>query len=215
MDRPEETGGGSGPTRGREATRARILASAKELFTNEGYGSVSSRMIASHAGVNVALINRYFGAKRGLLTEILREDGVFPGLIEGDPATLTRRLAEHAVSRLHGEGTALQRALDDSAGDPDLQAVYQGRITSAMIDPLEAYLGTDGARAHASLMAAVMLGLTRVRLVEGATALRALDRELLTDRLRVLLDLCLEDFGEPGAPEEPEGPRGTEGAGEG
>ncbi|WP_159944164.1 MULTISPECIES: TetR/AcrR family transcriptional regulator [unclassified Nocardiopsis] len=196
MDRPGETGAGTGPTRGREATRARILASAKELFTNEGYGSVSSRMIASHAGVNVALINRYFGAKRGLLSEILREDGVFPGLIEGDPDSLTRRLAEHAVSRLHGEGTALQRALDHSAGDPDLQAVYQGRITTAMIDPLAAYLGRDGARAHASLVAAVMLGLTRVRLVEGATALRALERERLTRRIQALLDLCLEDFAE-------------------
>lgn len=196
MDRPEETGGGAEPTRGREATRARILASAKELFTNEGYGSVSSRMIASHAGVNVALINRYFGTKRGLLTEILREDGVFPGLIGGEPTTLTRRLAEHAVSRLHGEGTALQRALDDSGGDPDLQAVYQGRITPAMIDPLTVYLGRDDARAHASLMAAVMLGLTRVRLVEGATALRALDRERLTARIQDLLNLCLGDFEE-------------------
>ncbi|GAA1450065.1 TetR/AcrR family transcriptional regulator [Nocardiopsis tropica] len=199
MDRPDETGSGAGPTRGREATRERILASARELFTDEGYGSVSSRMIASHAGVNVALINRYFGAKRGLLTEILREDGVFPGLIEGDHGTLTRRLAEHAVSRLHGEGTALQRALDDSAGDPDLQAVYQGRITTAMIDPLSAYLGGEGERSHASLVAAVMLGLSRVRLVEGATALRALDRERLTARIQALLDLCLEDFGDPGA----------------
>ena len=197
MDRPDETGSGTGPTRGREVTRARILASARELFTDEGYGSVSSRMIAAHAGVNVALINRYFGAKRGLLTEILREDGVFPGLIEGDHDTLTRRLAEHAVSRLHGEGTALQRALDDSAGDPDLQAVYQGRITTAMIDPLAAYLGGDGARAHGSLVTAVMLGLSRVRLVEGATALRALDRERLTARIQALLDLCLEDFTEP------------------
>ncbi|NKY98928.1 TetR/AcrR family transcriptional regulator [Nocardiopsis alborubida] len=196
MDRPDETGGGPGPTRGREATRARILASAKELFTNEGYGSVSSRMIAAHAGVNVALINRYFGAKSGLLAELLREDGVFPGLIEGAPATLTRRLAEHAVSRLHGEATALQRALDDSAGDPDLQAVYQGRITSAMIDPLTVYLGGDDARAHASLLSAVMLGLTRVRVVEGATALRALDRERLTERIQALLDLCLDDFAE-------------------
>ncbi|MDT0328115.1 TetR/AcrR family transcriptional regulator [Nocardiopsis lambiniae] len=197
MDRTDGTGSGAGPARGREATRERILASARELFTDEGYGAVSSRKIAAHAGVNVALINRYFGAKRGLLTEILREDGVFPGLIEGDRGSLTRRLAEHAVSRLHGEGTALQRALDHSAGDPDLQAVYQGRITSALIDPLEAYLGGGSdARAHASLIAAVMLGLTRVRLVEGATALRAQEREDLTRRVEAILDLCLTDFHE-------------------
>ncbi|MFE6307006.1 TetR/AcrR family transcriptional regulator [Nocardiopsis sp. NPDC057823] len=195
MDGTDETGSGAGPARGREATRERILASARELFTEEGYGAVSSRKIAAHAGVNVALINRYFGAKRGLLTEILREDGVFPGLIEGDRDTLTRRLAEHVVSRLHGESSALQRALDHSAGDPDLQAVYQGRITSALIDPLEAYLGGGtGARANASLVTALMLGITRVRLVEGATALRAQAREDLTRRVEALLDLCLEDF---------------------
>ncbi|MCY9786258.1 TetR family transcriptional regulator [Nocardiopsis sp. EMB25] len=194
MVRPEETGGGSAPARGREATRARILESARELFTSEGYGAVSSRMIAAHAGVNVALINRYFGAKRGLLTEILREDGVFPGLISGDPGTLTRRLAEHAVGRLYGEGTALQRALDHSSGDPELQAVYEGRLKSAMLEPLSAYLGGDEAPVHASLVAAVLLGLTRVRLIEGATALRAHDRARLTDRVQALLDLCLADF---------------------
>lgn len=186
------------PTRGREATRERILASAKALFTNEGYGAVSSRKIASHAGVNVALINRYFGSKAGLLTEILREDGVFPRLIEdGSFEDLTERLAEHSVGRLHGEGTLLQLALDHSAGDPDLQAVYQGRLKSALIDPLAVYLGGQDARVHASLVAAVLLGLSRVRRVEGATALRAHDREQVKERVLALLELCLKDFDTP------------------
>lgn len=198
MERPEGTGGGAeAPVRGREATRERILASAKALFTNEGYGAVSSRKIASQAGVNVALINRYFGSKAGLLTEILREDGVFPKLIEeGEPEDLAERLAEHAVGRLHGEGSQLQLALDDSAGDPDLQSVYQGRLKSALIDPLARYLGGPNARVHASLVASVLLGVGRVRRVEGATALRAHDREQLTARVLALLELCLEDFGE-------------------
>ncbi|GAA1460091.1 TetR family transcriptional regulator [Nocardiopsis exhalans] len=200
MERPDETGGGTRvPARGREVTRERILASAKALFTNEGYGSVSSRKIASHAGVNVALINRYFGSKAGLLTEILHEDGVFPRLIEdGAPEDLTQRLAEHSVGRLHGEGTPLQLSLDDSAGDPDLQAVYQGRLKSALIDPLAVYLGGPDARVHASLVAAVLLGVGRVRRVEGATALRAHDRDQLRERVLALLELCLKDFDAPG-----------------
>ena len=88
----------------------------------------------------------------------------------------------------------MQRALDDSAGDPDLRAVYQGRITSAMIEPLATYLGGKENRSHALLMSAVMLGLTRVRLVEGAQALRDEDRGSLIDRIQALLELCLEDF---------------------
>ncbi|MGW9633529.1 TetR/AcrR family transcriptional regulator [Nocardiopsis alba] len=199
MERPEVAGGGvPAPGRGREATRERILTSAKELFTSEGFGSVSSRMIASHAGVNVALINRYFGSKAGLLTEILREDGVFPRLItEGPPELLTRRLAEHIVSRLYGEGTLLQRALDHSAGDPDLQSVYQGRLKTAFIEPLAVYLDRENSRVHASLIAAVMLGMGRVRRIEGGDALRAHDREQLTERVLALLELCLADFGAP------------------
>ncbi|MGW5875136.1 TetR/AcrR family transcriptional regulator [Nocardiopsis terrae] len=199
MDHPDRTGAGAeAPVRGREATRERILASAKVLFTSEGYGAVSSRKIASHAGVNVALINRYFGSKAGLLTEILREDGVFPRLIEeGPPEGLAERLAEHSVSRLHGEGSPLQLSLDDSAGDPDLQAVYQGRLKSALIEPLAAYLGGRDARVHASLVAAVLMGVGRVRRVEGATALRAHDREQLKERVLALLELCLKDFDTP------------------
>lgn len=195
MDRPDATGEHAEQrVRDREVTRRRILASARELFTSEGYGAVSSRMIAAHAGVNVALINRYFGAKRGLLAEIIAEEGVFPGIIEGDPRTLSRRLADHAVRRLHGEGSPLQRALDHSAGDPDLQAVYQARITTALIDPLADYLGAENARVRASLVASVLLGLTRVRLIEGATALRAHDREELTERIVGLLELCMAGF---------------------
>ncbi|SIO84666.1 Transcriptional regulator, TetR family [Nocardiopsis sp. JB363] len=199
MERPDGTGSGATvPARRREVTRERILTSAKELFAQEGFGSVSSRMIASHAGVNVALINRYFGSKAGLLTEILREDGVFPRLItDGPPEELPRRMAEHAVGRLHGEGSTLQRALDHSAGDPDLQSVYQGRLKSAFIDPLTEYLGRENAQVHASLIAAVWLGLGRVRRVEGGEALRGHDRAQLIERIQAMLELCLEDFGAP------------------
>ncbi|WP_028649893.1 TetR/AcrR family transcriptional regulator [Nocardiopsis sp. CNT312] len=195
MARSEEGEGGSPPLRGREATRARILESARELFAREGYGAVSSRMIAAHAGVNVALINRYFGSKRGLLTQLLWEVGVFPGIIEGDPATLTRRLAEHAVSRLYGEGSPLQRVVDNSAGDPELKAVYEGRVRSAMVEPLTAYLGGPDARVHASLLASVLIGVARLRATEGGASLREYDRERLTARIQALLDLCLEGFG--------------------
>ncbi|ASU82078.1 TetR/AcrR family transcriptional regulator [Nocardiopsis gilva YIM 90087] len=194
MERPDDTSACAGRVRDRAATRQRILDSARELFTSEGYEHVSSRRIAAHAGVNVALINRYFGAKRGLLAEVIAEDAVFPGIFEGDPATLPRRLADHLAGRVLGSGTPLQRALEHSMGDPDLRSVYEERLKSALIEPLAAHLGGPDARARASLVAGVVLGMGVVKRAEGATALLELDPGALAERLTRVIEQCLERF---------------------
>ncbi|MBB6173979.1 AcrR family transcriptional regulator [Nocardiopsis mwathae] len=194
MERPEDTGPCSGRVRDRAATRQRILDSARELFTSEGYEHVSSRSIAAHAGVNVALINRYFGAKRGLLAEVIAQDAAFPGILEGDRATLPRRVAEHVARRVLGAGTPLQRALEHSMGDPDLRSVYEERLKNALIEPLAAYLGGPHARARASLVAGVVLGMGVVKRVEGGTSFADLDPCDLADRLTCVIERCLEEF---------------------
>lgn len=47
-------------------TRERLLHAAQGLFWARGYSNVSVRDIARAAGVDVALISRYFGSKMGL-----------------------------------------------------------------------------------------------------------------------------------------------------
>ena len=49
-----------------EATRGRILAAARQLFSDRGSGSTSMRMIASEARVSVAMAHHYFGSKADL-----------------------------------------------------------------------------------------------------------------------------------------------------
>ncbi|MUL40372.1 TetR/AcrR family transcriptional regulator [Streptomonospora sp. PA3] len=192
MDRPD-TDTCQGRVRDREATRQRILDCARDLFTREGYAQVSSRRIAAAAGVNVALINRYFGAKRGLLAEVIAEDAAFPGLFEGDRATLPRRIAEHVVHRTLGEGTPLQRALMHSIGDPDLQSVFEERLQSAIIGPLAAYIGGAEARTRATLVAALLIGVGNVRRMGGADSLMEQDPAALTRRLTGIIERCLEE----------------------
>ena len=53
------------------ATRAAILDAARDRFLRESYDSVGLRDIAARAGVDVALIGRYFGGKEGLFREVL------------------------------------------------------------------------------------------------------------------------------------------------
>lgn len=53
-------------------TRTLILAAARDLFARRGVDSVSVRQIAAAAGVNHALVHRYFGTKREIVAEILQ-----------------------------------------------------------------------------------------------------------------------------------------------
>ena len=58
----------TGPQRKRNAaeTRNRLLQAARRLFAKANYGNVGIREIGAAAGVNPALISRYFGSKRNL-----------------------------------------------------------------------------------------------------------------------------------------------------
>lgn len=52
-------------------TRRSLLSAARRRFAQDGYASTRVRDIASDAGVNVALINRYFTSKEGLFESCL------------------------------------------------------------------------------------------------------------------------------------------------
>jgi AcrR family transcriptional regulator len=54
-----------------DATRQDLLLAAQRRFVLLGYERSSTRDIADDAGVNVALISRYFGGKRGLQRAVL------------------------------------------------------------------------------------------------------------------------------------------------
>ena len=68
IERPSHT---KHPPRDSERTRARILQAAIELFSSGSYDMVRSRDIADKAGIDVALINRYFGSKKALFSAAL------------------------------------------------------------------------------------------------------------------------------------------------
>ena len=53
-------------------SKDRIFESAKQLFAAKGFRDVSVREIASHAGVNSALLGYHFGGKQQLFDEVYR-----------------------------------------------------------------------------------------------------------------------------------------------
>ncbi len=80
-----------------DARRREILAAARKLFSERGYSAVSTTELANEAGVARGLINHYFGTKRELYVEVVREMVRFrsqpvPEYVDG--ATPRQRLEE-------------------------------------------------------------------------------------------------------------------------
>lgn len=74
-----------------------ILDHAITLFSKNGYEGTSVRDIASSAGVNVAMINYYFGSKEKLLEEILEEKfsylrNLFGELVKNEQMTAMEKI---------------------------------------------------------------------------------------------------------------------------
>jgi AcrR family transcriptional regulator len=72
-----------------EATRRQILASARTLFTSEGYAGATMEAIARHAGVAVQTVYAIYGSKRAILFALLDEMAV-----DADRMRMEARLAE-------------------------------------------------------------------------------------------------------------------------
>jgi AcrR family transcriptional regulator len=184
---------GERPHRDRAATRQRLLDAARRLFAEHGYDHVTVRMIAAAADANVALINRYFGSKTGLFSEVLAGEPTVREVIEGDAAGLPRRLAEHLVRQIHaGAESPVLRALDRSVGSIELRPILRERIENAMVRPLSAHLTGPDITARALLATAVLMGSGPVRRLLGLDDLRAVDPEVLTARLTAIFKACLE-----------------------
>ena len=54
-----------------QSSKERILVSAVKMFARKGYASTGMRELAEDAGVNLAMINYFFGTKKELLKVIL------------------------------------------------------------------------------------------------------------------------------------------------
>ena len=114
------------PVRHRDAgnTRQCLLQAARRRFAHDGYAATTVRDIAADAGVNVALINRYFTSKEGLfeacLTRAVEElDQPDPGqnTVEQMLQTMIRHITDSSSGE-HPLGLLLLlRSSGDAAAD--------------------------------------------------------------------------------------------------
>jgi AcrR family transcriptional regulator len=166
---PQGDGPDGGPRcRNAKATRQAILEAAKTCFMHDGYEQVGVRDIAARAGVDPALVNRYFGSKEGLFSEAVTSKFDLRHLLDGDRATLGERLARYVLQK-NADGTdydPLVALLRSSSSD-----VCSGMLRNAMLQgfirPLAARLEGPDALSRAELVSSTLLGLLVHRTVIG------------------------------------------------
>lgn len=176
-------GGGDRPRRSRNkaATREAILAAARACFTRDGYERVGVRDIAAAAGVNAALVIRYFGSKEELFASAITREFSLGDLLTGERAGLGERLARSVLQKEKTASGTLDPvlALLRSAPNEQAAALLRDGLDNEFIRPLAVWLGGDRAAPRAGLIAAYLLGLAVMRDVVGSKPLAESEGEAL------------------------------------
>jgi AcrR family transcriptional regulator len=166
-----------------EATRTMLLSAAKRLLLDHQAETLSTRQIASTAGVNQALIYRYFGSKRALLDEAaanLIPRSLFRSAALAD---LPRILLEHTLRPATADGEpanppALAAFLAASHYPSVRQAVREGMIANFTTE-LAGRLDGPEPELRAELLAASLAGIAFLREQINTPALSAADPKML------------------------------------
>jgi len=176
-------GDSSRSRRGSEATKAGILDAARERFGAEGYERATIRSIAADAGIDPALVMRYFGSKEQLFAAAANFDLQLPDIAAIPRKSIGAALVAHFLDRWENDDT-LKALLRASVSNP-VAAARLRAIFSTQLVPAMASLFADRATAatRAGLVASQMLGLATTRYLLRLPAVVALDRAALVSWL--------------------------------
>lgn len=172
-----------------EATRAAILEAAKAQFGRLGYDRAALRDIAAEAGIDVALIKRYFGGKEALFTEALKASFQPDFLSRWDRSTFPRDFATAMAGnpREDEERTHSFQFLLRAATSPTTAPLLNAAIQERFLGPIRDWLGGDEAPARARVLAATTIGLLVERLIRDEP-LSGRERKVFIDRAAGLIE---------------------------
>ena len=165
--------------RNADATRVAILEAAKAHFARLGYDVAVLRDIAREAGVDVALVKRYFGGKEALFLEALRDSFAPDGLRDWDHATFPREIARMLADSPHADEDRTHRFqfLLRAATSPTTAPLLNTLVQERFLQPIRVWLGGADVEARARVLAASYIGFLVERLIRGE-ALEGREREI-------------------------------------
>jgi AcrR family transcriptional regulator len=151
------------PKRRRDAaaTRSAIFEAATRRFAYQGYEHAGVREIAADAGVDAAMVSRYFGSKEGLFAEVIRRALDMGHLLQGQREDLADHLARVMVygqedSRDWGYTPLL--LLLHSATVPGAIKLFRRDLDRTELPILAKQIGGDNSAVRAVMVMAQLTG---------------------------------------------------------
>ena len=178
----KRTGRRPGPTTTREA----IAEAARRQFAELGYDRATLRGIAGEAGVDAALVVRFYGSKDALFQEVMALPPAvaeaIAGLADGPTAAVGRRLAQAIVGMLEdprSRSVVLGR-IRSASSHPDAAALVRETVTRD-VGRLVAALTDDEPETRAVLVGSQIVGLALARHVVRVEPLASLPASDVVD----------------------------------
>ncbi len=170
------------------ATRQALLEAARALFDEVGYDRATTREIGERAGVDPALIARYFDGKEGLFLVSITEVSGDEEELEFEPAALLAALVERWDERGH---SPISRALASPVLTDDMRLQVSKLVSERLLAQLIEVLRERGVaepELRAELLVAMALGIAMTRANGTLETLAASPREQVLASLQPIVD---------------------------
>ncbi len=160
---PREAGGTRPPRSA--ATRAAILAAARDRFAADGYERATIRAIAKKAGIDPSMVMRYYGNKAGLFAAASEIEVHAPDLTHVPHDELGARLVRHFLERWESDETMtgmMRVGVTNDAGAQRMRKVFAEQIEPVLsaVCPVP-----EEAELRSGLIASQVLGMALCRYV--------------------------------------------------
>ena len=177
-------------------TRARILAAARVRFSLDAYENVGTRDIAADAGVDAALVNRYFGGKEKLFDEAIVDAFAIKDHFDGIDMSAFGEI----ITTLVIEGSAVRRAarfdalgiLLRASGSPATHDRVAARFHADFVLPLARLLRGRDAELRAALIASYLIGLATMKHALGSPLLGAATQRRAVASVGAAIQACVD-----------------------
>lgn len=171
------------------ATKQALLDAAQELFGQHGFDGTTIRKIGERAGVDHALIARYYGSKADLYVAALVAE------VRGDQSPVDfeglNDMAEGVLTRIddHGLGPVMQALIRTEPADP-IHKAARAHVARRMVDPMVCEVmgqSANEARLQSELVVSALIGISLGRALGWFDELMAVPKEHLVDLVIDLL----------------------------
>jgi AcrR family transcriptional regulator len=152
------------------------------------------REIAADAGVDAAMVNRYFGSKEGLFAEVVERAFDLRYLADGDRATLAERLARMVVygrEDIAGDRRIPLLLMLRSATEPHAAELIRTSLDRNVLRPLAERLDGPDAEVRAAMVIAQCTGFAILNQMLRPRALAEAQQEELVALLKESLAACI------------------------